>query len=59
MNNQYKTYMRGDYENSHVHEWRTVKKEEVTCKFRLENLKFDGYPELCVLVSDCRYRVLL
>ena len=52
MNNQYRTCTRGDYKNSHAHDWRVVKKEEITSKFRLENLNFDGYPDPWVLVSD-------
>jgi len=29
---------------SRAHDWHATKKQEITCKFRLEDPKFDGYP---------------
>ena len=33
---------RGEYESSCAHDWR-ARKEKITHKFKLEDLKFDGY----------------
>jgi len=39
---QYSTCTSGNYESSCAHDWRD-KKEKITRKFKLEDLKFDGY----------------
>ena len=44
----YKTCTRDDYENNRAYDWRVAKKEDITRKFRLEDPKFDGYPDLHV-----------
>jgi len=46
----YKTCTRDDYENSCDYDWRASKKEEIMCKCRLEDPKFNGYPNPRVLV---------
>ena len=44
MSYQYRTSTRGDHKSSCAHDWR-AKKEEITHRFKLEDLKFDGYPD--------------
>ena len=48
----YKTCTRDDYESSRAYERYSAKKEKITRKFDLEDLKFNDYPDPRVLVID-------
>ena len=42
MSYQYRIYTRGDYESGDAHDW-CARKDEIACRFRIEDSKFDGY----------------
>jgi len=54
MSYQYRTSTRGDHKNSCAHDWR-ARKEEITHRFKLEDLKFDGYPDPSIFSNWYRF----
>ena len=47
MSYQYRTCTKYDHESSCAHNW-CARKEKIACIFKLEDPKFDSYPDLSV-----------
>ena len=41
----YRACIRNIYEDDFAYDWRFIKKEKITRKFRIKELKFYGYPD--------------